>query len=351
MLKRALAPSVSDVHINWSLPGESKLVQTPSKVPPVFSGDRLIIYGFLIDLPRVGDLKGSASLKGYIGTENLELSIDFEVKPSGSSGGKAVHQLAIKSLIKDIESDLIDKNFVKKQLGSAVKSDKKAIVKLSTSASVICSHTSFVAVNKENEEPVTGSMELRQIPMVMAEQSATLCMSMGPLKKFKKKGAPMMRGLPMGSARGGARLKKACASSPSSRSFSNFDAEADAADERVFEGASRQKMPDADDMFLKIVSLQEASGAWPLDSVVARLLKKSATKDLDALSPFGKDSSTVCKSMWATAVVLAWLEAKCAGSKDEWELMANKAIKWAKKQTFPEEITWENLMDAAKKLV
>ena len=337
MLKRALAPSVSDVHVSWSLPGESKLVQTPSKVPPVFSGDRL-----LIDLPRVGDLKGSASLKGYIGTENLELSIDFEVKPSGSSGGKAVHQLAIKSLIKDVESDLIDKNFVKKQLGSAVKSDKEAIVKLSTSASVISSHTSFVAVDKENEEPVTGSMELRQIPMAMAEQSGT---SMGALKKCKKKGAPMIRGLPTGSARGGDRLVTLGVKITSSRFLSNVDAVAD-----VCEGASRQKMPDANDTFLKIVSLQEASGAWPLDSVVARLLKKSA-KDLDALSPFGKDSSTVCKSMWATAVVLAWLEAKCAGSKDEWELMANKAIKWAKKQTFPEGITWENLMDAAKKLV
>ena len=289
MLKRALAPSVSDVHINWSLPGESKLVQTPSKVPPVFSGDCLIIYGFLIDLPQVGDLKGSASRKGYIGTENLELSIDFEVKPSGSSGGgKAVHQLAIKSLIKDVESDLIDKIFVKKQLGSAV---KEAIVKLSTSASVISSHTSFVAVDKENEEPVTGSMELRQIPMAMAEQSGTSCMSMGALKKCKKKGAPMIRGLPTGSARGGARLVTLGVKITSSRFLSNFDAVADAADERVCEGASRQKMPDADDAFITIVSLQEASGAWPLDSVVARLLKKSA-KDLDALSPFGKDSST-----------------------------------------------------------
>ena len=212
------------------------------------------------------------------------------MKPSGSSGGgKAVHQLAIKSLIKDVDSDLIDKNFVKKQLGSAVKEDKEAIVKLSTSASVISSHTSFVAVDKENEELVTGSMELRQIPMAMAEQSGGLHVCQWVL--CKKKGAPMIRGLPTGSARGGARLVTLGVKITSSRFLSNFDAVADAADERVCEGASRQKMPDADDAFITIVSLQEASGAWPLDSVVARLLKKSA-KDLDALSPFGKDSST-----------------------------------------------------------
>ena len=114
---------------------------------------------------------------------------------------------------------------------------------------------------------------------------------MGALKKCKKKGAPMIRGLPTGSARGGARLVTLGVKITSSRFLSNFDAVADAADERVCEGASRQKMPDADDAFITIVSLQEASGAWPLDSVVARLLKKSA-KDLDALSPFGKDSST-----------------------------------------------------------
>ena len=59
----------------------------------------------------------------------------------------------------------------------------------------------------------------------------------------------------------------------------------------------------ADDAFITIVSLQQASGAWPLDVAVARLVSKSV-KDLDALSPFGKGSSAVCKSIWATAIVL-----------------------------------------------
>ena len=47
----------------------------------------------------------------------------------------------------------------------------------------------------------------------------------------------------------------------------------------------------ADDAFITIVSLQQASGAWPLDVAVARLVSKSV-KDLDALSPFG--SSALC---------------------------------------------------------
>ena len=49
----------------------------------------------------------------------------------------------------------------------------------------------------------------------------------------------------------------------------------------------------ADDAFITIVSLQQASGAWPLDVAVARLVSKSV-KDLDALSPFGKGSSALC---------------------------------------------------------
>eukprot|EP00118_Oscarella_pearsei_P020093 m.216425 g.216425 ORF g.216425 m.216425 type:complete len:78 (+) comp39869_c0_seq3:4206-4439(+) len=70
MLKRALAPSVCDVRINWLLPGNAKVVQSPLNVPPVFSGDRLVIYGFLSDLPPDSSLKCRAELKGYIGKRN-----------------------------------------------------------------------------------------------------------------------------------------------------------------------------------------------------------------------------------------------------------------------------------------
>ena len=373
MLKRALTPSISDVHVSWSLPG---VIQTPSKVPPVFSGDRLIIYGFL---PHAKDVKGSASLNGYIGTEKFGLSIDFDVKASESGRGKAVHQLAIKSLIRDVESNLNDKDLVKKRLGGTVKSDKDAIVKLSTSANVICSHTSFVAIDEESEEPVTGSMERRHIPMAEAEDcfggmasnfaappppaatapGGTFSFGGGPPPRPGGGGlsfggapppfllstmrsalgggppppAPQASSSLFGAVAGGTALRAASGPPPAPRNEFGNQAEIGSGDLRP------------DDAFLTIVSLQQASGAWPLDSAVARLLNISVD-ELAALSPFGKDSSAPLKSIWATAVVLTWLETMCAGSKDEWDLMAKKATKWAQKQTFPRGMTWVNLLKA-----
>ena len=43
-LKAAMQTSVTDLQLEWRLSGNDKLVQVPSELPPIFSGDRLIIY-------------------------------------------------------------------------------------------------------------------------------------------------------------------------------------------------------------------------------------------------------------------------------------------------------------------
>jgi len=44
-LKAAMQTSVTDLQLDWRLSaGTDKLLQVPSELPPIFSGDRLIIY-------------------------------------------------------------------------------------------------------------------------------------------------------------------------------------------------------------------------------------------------------------------------------------------------------------------
>ena len=43
-LKAAMQTSVTDLKLVWHLTGSDKLVQVPSEMPPIFSGDRLIVY-------------------------------------------------------------------------------------------------------------------------------------------------------------------------------------------------------------------------------------------------------------------------------------------------------------------
>ena len=43
-LKAAMQTSVTDLQLEWNFGGSDKLLQIPSVIPPIFSGDRLIIY-------------------------------------------------------------------------------------------------------------------------------------------------------------------------------------------------------------------------------------------------------------------------------------------------------------------
>jgi len=43
-LKAAMQTSVTDLQLEWRFSGCEKLVQVPSEMPPLFSGDRLIVY-------------------------------------------------------------------------------------------------------------------------------------------------------------------------------------------------------------------------------------------------------------------------------------------------------------------
>jgi len=43
-LKAAMQTSVTDLELEWHLTGSDNLVQVPAEMPPIFSGDRLIIY-------------------------------------------------------------------------------------------------------------------------------------------------------------------------------------------------------------------------------------------------------------------------------------------------------------------
>jgi len=43
-LKAAMQTSVTDLELEWRLSGGEQLVQIQSVMPPLFSGDRLIIY-------------------------------------------------------------------------------------------------------------------------------------------------------------------------------------------------------------------------------------------------------------------------------------------------------------------
>ncbi|CAI5677698.1 unnamed protein product [Oreochromis niloticus] len=83
------------------------------------------------------------------------------------------------------------------------------------------------------------------------------------------------------------------------------------------------------DPLLQLVSLQKASGCWLLDAAVAAALGKT-NEEVEKSKP-EKASSEV----WATILALIWLHGFKMDAKDEWELLAAKAVSWLSAQKAP----------------
>ena len=99
---------------------------------------------------------------------------------------------------------------------------------------------------------------------------------------------------------------------------------------------------------LCIISLQLASGAWKLSAELAALLGHSM-EELKTACPAACEGEM--ELVWATVLVLGYLEKKLLELKDEWELIAMKANNWLKKQHIPEGHSKESFLEKAKTVV
>ena len=139
---------MSDVELKFSVPAGVEVLQAPSKIPPVFNGEKLVLYGWL----KGGAGKsgqGTAVLRGKTVGSDVEHSIDFQLGgESSSSDTPIVHQLAAKSLIQDWQSSEKEKS-----------ERKAAIIKLSIESSVVSCHTSYVAVDEDQDKPIEGAIK------------------------------------------------------------------------------------------------------------------------------------------------------------------------------------------------
>uniref|UniRef100_A0AAZ1XDG8 von Willebrand factor A domain containing 5A n=1 Tax=Oreochromis aureus TaxID=47969 RepID=A0AAZ1XDG8_OREAU len=154
---------------------------------------------------------------------------------------------------------------------------KKKVVQLSVQSGVSSSFTAFIVVNTDNNKEIQGPVLHRDIPM-----------------------AGLMR----------------CAATPCCYS-SSFSSE-----------FPHAKKPPRDPL-LQLVSLQKASGCWLLDAALAAALGKT-NEEVEKSKP-EKASSEV----WATILALIWLHGFKMDAKDEWELLAAKAVSWLSAQKAP----------------
>eukprot|EP01118_Nematostelium_gracile_P006839 TRINITY_DN2208_c0_g1_i1.p1 TRINITY_DN2208_c0_g1~~TRINITY_DN2208_c0_g1_i1.p1 ORF type:complete len:913 (-),score=285.21 TRINITY_DN2208_c0_g1_i1:11-2749(-) len=156
-VNRALKPALTNVKLDW---GKLKVKQTPFVLPPIFEGNRLIVYGFL---PEKFE-SGKVTLKAD--TSEGPFSCSVEINSKNIMGGNSIVKLAAKSLITDLEED---KSYHK---NAYQKSEvDKEIIQLSITNGVLSSKTAFVAVEKRTDGTFE-EMKLRKVNEMKPQSQA-----------------------------------------------------------------------------------------------------------------------------------------------------------------------------------
>ena len=367
-----MQPAVTGAQVHFSLPIGYSAKVAPEEVPPIFSGERTIVYGILQKSllgKVVSGSRGTVTLEGELLGEKIKHVLEFEVPGQGAGAGAVptIHHLAGKALIKGLQN----------MESSGARKDE--IVKLSCECSVISKHTAFIAIDEEQKEPVKGSLQTWDV------------VARPPMVYFKSKSAAPGRGGGGGAMMLMARKKgkhsvtvnkqRACRNSssvvtsacmgdesfcvpppaaplfgggvppppPGSSSIDMLCA-APPPPGRMAEGTKSKSSSSQSPQpgLPRIISLQLASGAWKLSAELAGLLGYSM-EELKAACPAACEGEL--ELVWATALVLGYLEKKLLELQDEWELIAMKAKNWLKKQHIPEGHSTESFMEKAKTVV
>jgi len=126
----------------------------PDKIPSIYNGEKAVIYGLLVDK---SDDKGrdgvmcKAILSGDILEKEFKFEIPFKLpgRQPAEEDVSVIHQLAAKVMIQEWQDD--GEPYEKRH--------KNEIIGLSCDASVVSRYTAYIAVDKGQNKPVSGSMQ------------------------------------------------------------------------------------------------------------------------------------------------------------------------------------------------
>ena len=356
-LKKAMQPAVTDTQISYAMPEGVSVKSAPSSVPSIFVGERLIIYAILdrqsspLTEPQEGSICLSGDLLGAKVEHDMKFQVPVSVSKESESQVSTIHHLAAKKLIKEME------------LHSNRGNSNAELIQLSCDSNVICSQTAFIAIDEERKEPVKGSFETWDI-LAECDEEEDL-MSSGFWMSSMVGSAPAPRNvLSKNSAKKKMKKEKAALSKkhsqpvaaanvvPCSRpskslplkyqrdEYANLSASPPT---RKLLGSTPTRLSlstppsysvsTSDSSLSTIIDLQLANGSWEMSKDLADVIGKPTTKIQESCPVACKGNMS---AIWATIIVLSYLQLQQSSFKDEWELVALKAEGWMAKQQLPQ---------------
>ncbi|CAJ1070722.1 von Willebrand factor A domain-containing protein 5A-like isoform X7 [Xyrichtys novacula] len=295
-LRYALYPAVMDISVTWDLPKDVYATVLSPPITSLFQGQRSLIYAGLtgqISEAAEGCVTVKYSLAGHPSQNQLQ----FNLKPTEDSG-LTLHRLASRALIRCLE---MEDREPRQQQDESV---KKKVVELSVQSGVSSAFTAFIAVNKGNGEAIQGPLVRRNVPAPIHQPFCST------LSTVKKKGTKL--GLIKKSLQGNRREMDASSAGTPPMLLSDVPVPV----------PSHPPM----DPLLRLVALQKASGCWDLSPALATALGKTS-EEVETPKP-----ASVNEEVWATILSLIWLHGFKMDVRDEWELLAMKAMSWLRAQ-------------------
>ncbi|PKY51967.1 hypothetical protein RhiirA4_495343 [Rhizophagus irregularis] len=142
-----------------------KVQQVPYIIPPIYSGVRFIVYCILeknIEPCKVITLKATS--------QDGPMKLDIPLDPVTLQGSK-IHRLAARKLIQDLNDK---RSFIHKHPKNANKNIpdslvKEHIVKLVKTFNLVSKYTSFIAIDRRNNEILSESQiipQIRKVPQI-----------------------------------------------------------------------------------------------------------------------------------------------------------------------------------------
>ena len=333
---RLLSPALHDVKIEWI---GAPVTSMPMRVPPVFAGGRLLVYG----CPKTHDRPAAVRLSAQ--SPSSPLSFEVALADARITRGKSVATLAARARIRELEGsgEWLPSRGSRQQerKGGSV---RKEIIELSLRYSLISRETSFVAVERR-ETPVTGDIQLRRVPIALTDgwggiqRRGGTALSLGAIHapmaaRPDDTGVFLRRQMPEAQGRMAERAAGLLRSARFPRA--------------LHVGRHKDAVVSRTDMHA-LVALQRADGYWELTPELAASVGRELA-DLEARLSGARGGHTDVRRAWATALAVTWLQLHAHDVEDQWRLLSRKARRWLDDVGVdaPGGVTW---MEAARRFL
>ncbi|XP_069390574.1 von Willebrand factor A domain-containing protein 5A-like isoform X2 [Paralichthys olivaceus] len=342
-LRYALQPTLVDISVTWDLPPGVSVTVLSQPITALYQGRRSLIYAQITGQSSEA-AEGCVTVKYSLAGHPSQSQLRFPLKPA-EDVGLTVHRLGARTLIRSLETEESEHR------GQQDEGVKGMVVELSVQSGVSSSFTAFIAVNKGNSEPIKGPVVCRYVPIPKythpiggkllgggnmdcqqyddlpedlsckkgaSSQAKSGGFFPGIKKNFQAVGKPKKSSLGMRAAPHQAPRQDGMSSSMYDSTYSSLG-----------ENDCTLSIQPPRDPLLQLVSLQKASGCWLLDPDLAAVLGKTSEEVENTKPPL------VNQAVWATILALIWLHGFKMDAKEEWELLAMKAVSWLRAQNAP----------------